>query len=294
MPPLNLLNRYLHPALMTADAATGGDAGAAPPPSGDTGGGSRVSEAEMYGQTQEQPGQKDPEPPMHVWKVNGDRPEWLPEKFVGKDGTVDLSKVFESYSNLESKMSTRNDHLRTQIMDELRAEIPEEYDTAVELPDGFEFQPDPEDPLYATAVEVAKEAGMNQEQFSKLMQSYVDHMASMMPDHQEELQKLGENGQARIEAAMNWMNANMPKGLGEWFEGVADSAEAVEFIEWVQQRVGEPSQNGGQAGTNQPVQAGKTEAELRTMMKDPRYWDPNKRDPAWIAEIDRGFQRLYG
>lgn len=281
--------RFLIPAFTAEGMGPGapaGDGGGAPE--------GKTTEGQMYGHNDQQPGTTEPEPPAHVWKFGDQRPDWLPEKFAGKDGTVDLSKVFESYSNLESKMSTRNDHLRTQIMDEIRQGVPEEYDTTLEnLPDGFEFQPDPEDPLFQTATEIAKEAGMNQEQFSKLLEGYVQHMASMLPDHEAEMGKLGDNAQARIEGAVNWMNANMPKGIADWFSGVADTAEAVEFLEWVQAQTGEPNQNGQgtmQSGTRPQI----SEGELRSMMQDPRYHDPNRRDPNFVRQVQEGWQRLYG
>ncbi|MBK1836970.1 hypothetical protein JHL17_06055 [Azospirillum sp. YIM B02556] len=37
--------------------------------------------------------------------------------------------------------------------------------------------------------------------------------------------------------------------------------------------------------------AGEGEGELRTLMRDPRYW--RERDPAVIARVTQGFQRLY-
>ena len=30
------------------------------------------------------------------------------------------------------------------------------------------------------------------------------------------------------------------------------------------------------------------------MMNDPRYWDSNKRDEAFVAEVNEGFQKLGG
>jgi hypothetical protein len=35
-----------------------------------------------------------------------------------------------------------------------------------------------------------------------------------------------------------------------------------------------------------------TEAELRKMMRDPRYW--RKRDPEWVKRVTEGFRRLVG
>ncbi|GAB7024705.1 hypothetical protein [Salidesulfovibrio brasiliensis] len=36
-----------------------------------------------------------------------------------------------------------------------------------------------------------------------------------------------------------------------------------------------------------------TEAKLAKMMQDPRYADPDQRDPAYVREIEEGFRRLY-
>jgi hypothetical protein len=41
-----------------------------------------------------------------------------------------------------------------------------------------------------------------------------------------------------------------------------------------------------------PSDALKTEAELRQMMRDPRYWQ--KRDPEWIKRVTDGFRALVG
>jgi len=33
--------------------------------------------------------------------------------------------------------------------------------------------------------------------------------------------------------------------------------------------------------------------ELESMMKDPRYWDNTRRDPAFVKQVDEGFAKLY-
>ncbi|WP_341895964.1 hypothetical protein [Ferrovibrio terrae] len=35
------------------------------------------------------------------------------------------------------------------------------------------------------------------------------------------------------------------------------------------------------------------EIALRQMMRDPRYWHPTSRDPAFQREVEAGFRRLY-
>jgi len=36
-----------------------------------------------------------------------------------------------------------------------------------------------------------------------------------------------------------------------------------------------------------------TEAEVRQAQKDPRYWDPQRRDNAYVKAIEAAWQRLY-
>jgi len=40
------------------------------------------------------------------------------------------------------------------------------------------------------------------------------------------------------------------------------------------------------------VERGPDEAELRKMMRDPRYW--RARDPAFVNRVTEGFRRLVG
>ena len=48
----------------------------------------------------------------------------------------------------------------------------------------------------------------------------------------------------------------MPKGIADWFIGIADTAEAVEFVEWIQAQTGEPTQN-GLASPSGPLRPGR-------------------------------------
>jgi hypothetical protein len=37
-----------------------------------------------------------------------------------------------------------------------------------------------------------------------------------------------------------------------------------------------------------------TEDSLRTMQKDERYWNPQKRDPQYVKQVQDSYQKLYG
>ena len=44
---------------------------------------------------------------------------------------------------------------------------------------------------------------------------------------------------------------------------------------------------------NAEVVSDLSEENLRTMMADERYWNVAKRDPAFVAQVDDGFKKLY-
>ena len=46
------------------------------------------------------------------------------------------------------------------------------------------------------------------------------------------------------------------------------------------------------SGTNEPISQ-TNEGDLRSMMMDDRYWNPAKRDPAFVKKVQDGFSKLY-
>jgi hypothetical protein len=52
----------------------------------------------------------------------------------------------------------------------------------------------------------------------------------------------------------------------------------------------------GGSASPQPAPAappGVTNVSLRVAMRDPRYADPSRRDPGFVAEVDAGWRSLY-
>jgi hypothetical protein len=252
------------------------------------------------GRDEGKPAKASPEPPYDGPKaekktLDTSRPEWLPEKFK------DPSELAISYKELEGKMRTRTDDLKRALSDEVRAEMlkdrpesPDKYQLTLPegaLPEGLEFKPDANDPLYKAFREVAFAHGIPQKTFSTLVSAYVESIGRMIPDRASEVSKLGENGQERLDAALLWVNANVPKAQRDWLTSVSDRAEAIEFIEWAKGLAGDPRQ-GDRSTSASPPGPPPTAEELRAMQGDPRYWDPRKRDLAFCAKIDEGYRRL--
>ncbi len=81
-----------------------------------------------------------------------------------------------------------------------------------------------------------------------------------------------------------WAGKTLPPAA---VEGLATSYEGIMAL-YSMMTGSEPSAL-SMAGTRPG--GGEGEAELRTLMRDPRYW--RDRDPAVIARVTEGFQRLY-
>jgi hypothetical protein len=223
------------------------------------------------------------------------RPEWLPEKFR------DPAELATSYKELEGRMRTRTDDLKRGLAEEVKADLlrhrpesPDKY--ALELPEGalpegMEFKPNTDDPLYRTFREVAYEHGIPQATFSRLVSAYVESIGSMLPDRAAEIAKLGENGRDRLDAAMLWAQANVPERQREWLISVSDRAEAVEFVEWARTVAGDPRQ-GDRTSSAVPNGPPPSADELRAMQGDPRYYDPRRRDKDFVRKVDEGYRHL--
>ena len=77
---------------------------------------------------------------------------------------------------------------------------------------------------------------------------------------------------------------NLPAQVLEGLSGSYDGVMAL----YRMMKGREPGIAGGQAASS----AAPDEAELRTMMRDPRYW--RDRDPAFVSQVTSGFRTIYG
>ena len=82
---------------------------------------------------------------------------------------------------------------------------------------------------------------------------------------------------------LTFARANLPPAA---VDGLAASYDGVMALHRMM-TAGEPAL-GRAAGTRE---GGADEAELRKLMRDPRYW--RDRDPALLAKVAAGFERLY-
>jgi hypothetical protein len=115
--------------------------------------------------------------------------------------------------------------------DSYRVELPAD----LQLPQGFKFAVDQNDPVLSDFRRVAAEEGLNQAQFSRLLGVEALRQAKTVEMYesarQAELSKLGVNGTARVGAVQNWLNAMLGETAGRHVGLSLVNAESVKGFE---------------------------------------------------------------
>jgi hypothetical protein len=211
------------------------------------------------------------------------RPEWLPEKYnTGED-------LAKAYKELESKLGTKEEDIRSKLIEEIQTEAFSERPEAAgdyQLPDSIDQESAVDNELLQWWAEHSFENGFSQEEFNKGIEMYAQAVGSSQPDLESEAAKLGENANDRIQAASMFADKFFPAEAIPAVERMCESHEGILALETIM----EAMKDGSFTAETQPT-AGQSEAELREMMNDPRYW--KDRDPHFIKQVTEGFQGLY-
>ncbi len=208
----------------------------------------------------------------------GERPEWLPEKFESAE------KMAESYKNLESKFGNFTG-------------APEEYE--IVKPEGvdFEFYEDAEygvDQFQG----MAREMGLDQDGFNKVMNFYIQsesQRVGMEMQAREDSVYEVFGGQEKAQKEIPQISARVKGSIGE--EGMkvyqdaasgssTSAASAIKLAGMLINKLdGEFTQSHKPATPASQV----SRDGLREMMKDPRY----KTSAEYRAEVDAGYTKLF-
>ena len=203
------------------------------------------------------------------------RPEWLPEEFESADA------LLESHNSLKEKMGVFQG-------------APEEYQ--LKGYENFSFHEGTDNDVAGFMV-MAKEMGINQEGFDKLVDYYV----------------AGESQRAVIEAETRKNTAHEMLGgdkvAGERIKSIAAKAQtsmSADQYNLFKDATSGSHSSGGSAillvesllkgetkplGNNTSTAAPKlTEGQIREMMKDPKYG----KDKEYNAKVAKAFAELYG
>lgn len=224
------------------------------------------------------------------------RPEGVPEKFWDAEaGLVRTDALLKSYRELERKLG----RMVPLPSDEADDAGQERLRRALGVPDNAEgYQIETRDELIQPDGAInarLHEAGFSQRQAQMVYDLAAEYVVPLVDqavaevaasrDAERLAQHFGGEGAWRTvaEQIRTWGQANLP---GETMAVLATNYEGVLAMHHMM-RASEPSVVHGAEGS-----AGESsEAALRQLMRDPRYW--RDRDPAFVAQVTKGFQRLY-
>jgi hypothetical protein len=214
-----------------------------------------------------------------------DRPEWLPEKY--KSGE-DLAKA---YKELESKLGTKDDDIRAEVLKEIEAEsYKDRPDSAGDyvLPDYVDEESVLDGEVLKWWADHAFTYGFSQSEFEEGLEKVMQAADGFGTDVEEEMEKLGDNANARVEAAALFSKQFFPQEHMESIERLTETADGLKALEFIMGKMQDPS-----LGTDSAPSGQITEQSLREMMRDERYWHPARRNNDFIQEVNDGFQKLY-
>jgi hypothetical protein len=224
----------------------------------------------------------------------------VPDKFRDPaTGAVRVDVLLKSYLELERRLSAGSpvpfweagqppdDDTRRKVMRALG--VPDGVDGYAIRCDHGLFEPD------GTLNERLHTAGFTTEQAQLLYDLAAERMVPLIREvaaqyqAEREIERLhaefgGPEGWRTVSRQiLAWARANLPPAA---VDGLAASYDGVMALHRMM-TVGEPAM--GRATTARP--GTEDEADLRRMMRDPRYW--RDRDPALLAKVAAGFERLY-
>jgi hypothetical protein len=236
--------------------------------------------------------QRDPNLPMPSPQAGPARPDYVPEKFWNAQrGSIESEALARAYAELERKMSgyvpgPQSPEWPNTVRRALGVpDSPDGYQVAMKE-DFLQIDPEVNARLHA--------AGFSPQQVQLVYDLACERMVPMaaqfadMSRSEQHLDRLVEEfgGSERwntlASQISSWGRANLSPGV---YQALASSPDGIRAMRKLMDS-GEPMLS-GRGGTPAPV----TEAELRQIMKDKRYW--KDRDPETVRIVTEGFERLY-
>ena len=221
-----------------------------------------------------------------VTQAQTDRPDWLPEKFNSPE---DLGKA---YNELSSKLGAKEEDLKASWQEEMQREAYADRPATKGdylLPESIDPETAVDSPLLDWWSDHSFESGLGQEEFQKGIELFAEAMNAGQPDMETETKLLGDSATDRIEAASLFANQFFPEESLDAIERMCETAGGIVALEHIMEKMKGPSFAGDSTMSSQI-----TEDSLRSMQNDERYWNPQKRDNAYVSQVDQAYRKLYG
>lgn len=236
------------------------------------------------------------------------RPEYFPEKlwgdgtqFMQEDGTLNHeamgSSLSEAYKQAERRIYMRTEDLRSEVAEEIRAEIPpgvpkeaSDYELNFDpllLPEGMEFEVDEADPFLVTAKDVLHKHNVPQHEFNQLAEAYLNSNLAQIPDYDAEKEKLGEYSDMRCERVNAWCERHLSEDAYNTFASMAVRSEIITAMEEVMELSGEPRFMVGEDTGH--FQERLNRSDIQALQNSPEY---RRGDPATLQRVRAAWSQL--
>ena len=212
------------------------------------------------------------------------RPSWLNEKFETGE---DLQK---SYDELASKLGKSKEDVKSEVLQELETEAYANRPASAgdyQIPEILDEAEAATNPLLKWWADYSWDNGLSQEEFNEGIAKWAEHTGSNQPDLEQVKKDLGDNANSRVEATQLFVNKFFPEDLRDAVAELGTSAEGIKALELIQR-----SMQQAQPNNQATAPAKQTIEDLMAKMRDPRYYDPARRDKAYVQEVTNGFKAL--
>lgn len=218
----------------------------------------------------------------------------------------DAAALEEGYNQLRTAYDKKTEGIKEDLEKEVRGQIESEYQLVAKgdipdkpenykfnppeglIPEGYEFSMQSDNPVFRKWQDKAHAMGLTPEQFNEVTSLYVENEMTLLPNRDEEMRKLGENGKARIDRVDMWLSQHLDADSYISMSNFAGEASFVTAMEQIIRKAGQAGGDTDGVQSDTPLSRG----ELETMMKDPRYRDPRHRDDAYVKRVTEGFRAL--
>ena len=214
----------------------------------------------------------------------------IPEKFLNQDGTLNSESLIKSYTELEKKLGT----MISVPNENSDAESKQKFNRAIGVPDNASEYP--KNDLYddENLREKFLQIGLTKTQVEKIYSiadEFLSPVVSELFSVQNESSAINElknffGGTEKMNNALHAINAFGEKFLPhDAFDALCSTPQGIQSVYKMMQSM-EPD-----VKTEQNEIKNLTDADLRRMMRDPKYWRDN--DAEYIRKIENGFKKLY-
>jgi len=200
----------------------------------------------------------------------GDRPEWLRDKYSSVEAQA------QAYGHLEGRLGGFTGA--------------PEGDYELRVPEGLSGELLEESALRSAIDEVCKTNGASQTFYNQLTEAYLTALAvENTVSKNTEMEALGADGPQMVKDLQDWGQANLPAEDYATMQALCTSAAAVKFFQVLTNKVSSATpvaKDDTTAGTGD----GLDEARLHALLGDPKWVD----DPIFQAETMKKFKNFYG